>query len=193
MRRFVLVTALLALAFPRAQAQTTTWKIDSVHSEVDFTVRHMSVSNVHGRFGGVNGVIQLDQADMSKSSVQATIDVSSVDSGSAMRDADLKSANFFDTAHYSKATFASTSVTRQGNHLTVAGNLTLHGVTKPVVLDVEGPSTPVPGMDHKPHSGFSASATLKRTDFGVGTGFPASIVGDEIKLTVDLEVIKQSL
>ena len=191
MRRLVLATALWALAFPLAQAQTTTWKIDSVHSEVDFTVRHMSVSNVHGRFGGVNGVIQLDRDDMSKSSVQATIDVSSVDSGSAMRDADLKSANFFDTARYAKATFVSTGVTRQGNRLTVTGNLTLHGVTKPAVLDVEGPSTPVPGMDHKPHSGFSASTTLKRTDFGVGAGFPASIVGDEIKLTVDLEVIEE--
>lgn len=191
MRRFTLGTALLALAAPLAQAQTSTWKIDPVHSEVDFTVRHMNVSNVHGRFGGVNGTIQLDEADRSKWSVQATIDVSTVDTGVAMRDADLKSANFFDTAHFAKATFTSTSVAQTGSHLTVNGNLTLHGVTRPVVLEVEGPSTPVPGMDHKPHSGFSGSTTLKRTDFGVGTKFPASIVGDEIRLTVDLEVVKQ--
>ena len=81
---------------------------------------------------------------------------------------------------------------KNGNRLTVTGNFTLHGVTKPVVLDVEGPSGPVPGMmDHKPHSGFSATTTLSRSAFGIGTKYPPAIVGDEVKLTIDLEVVKQ--
>ena len=95
-------------------------------------------------------------------------------------------------AKFPTATFASTSVAKNGSGLTVTGNLTLHGVTKPVVLDVEGPSTPVAGMmDHKPHSGFTATTTLSRTAFGIGSKFPAAIVGDEVKLTIELEVIKQ--
>jgi polyisoprenoid-binding protein YceI len=191
MKRLALATSILALVAPLALAQSSTWKIDPAHSEVDFTVRHMSVSNVHGRIGNLNGTILLNEADTTKSSVQVTIDIATVDTGVAMRDADLKSANFFDTTQFSTATFTSTSVTKNGNSLTVTGNLSMHGVTKPVVLEVEGPSSPMPGMDHKPHSGFSASTTLKRTDFGIGSKFPPSIVGDEIKLTVDLEVVKQ--
>ena len=191
MRRLALAIGTLALAAPLALAQTSNWKIDPAHSEVDFTVRHMSVSNVRGHLGSLSGTILLNEADTTKSSVQVTIDVATVDTGVAMRDADLKSTNFFDTAHFPTATFTSTSVTKNGSNLAVTGNLTLHGVTKPVVLEVEGPSPPMPGMDHKPHSGFSASTTLKRTDFGIGSKFPPSIVGDEIKLTVDLEVVKQ--
>jgi polyisoprenoid-binding protein YceI len=83
-------------------------------------------------------------------------------------------------------------VTKNGSKLTVNGNLTLHGVTRPVVLDVEGPSTPVEGMtDHKPHSGFSASTTVSRTAFGIGNGFPSALIGDEIKLTIEVEIVKQ--
>jgi polyisoprenoid-binding protein YceI len=83
-------------------------------------------------------------------------------------------------------------VAKNGSKLTVNGNLTLHGVTLPVSLDVEGPSTPVEGaMDRKPHSGFTATTTLSRTAYGIGTGFPAAVVGDEVKLTIELEIIKQ--
>ncbi len=190
-KRLAFVTGILALAAPLALAQTSTWTIDPAHSEVDFTVRHMSVSNVHGRFGNLSGKILLDEADMTKSSVQVTIGVATVDTGVSMRDTDLKSANFFDVANFPSATFSSTSVEKNGSNLKVAGNLTLHGVTKPVVLDVEGPSGPMPGMDHKPHSGYSASTTISRIAFGVGSKFPAAMVGDEVKLTIDLEVVKQ--
>jgi len=191
MRHLALATGILSLVTPLSLAQSSTWKIDPVHSEMDFTVRHMSVSNVHGRFGNLKGAILLDQVDETRSSVRVDIDAASIDTGETMRDADLKSSNFFDTAHFPTATFTSTSVTKNGKNLAVSGNLTLHGVTRPVVLDVEGPSPPMPGMDHKPHSGFSASTTLKRTDFGIGTKFPPPIVGDEIKVTVDLEVVIQ--
>jgi polyisoprenoid-binding protein YceI len=191
MKRLAIMSGILALAAPLALAQTSTWTIDPAHSEVDFTVRHMSVSNVHGRFGNLAGKILLNEADMTKSSVQLTIGVATVDTGVPMRDADLKSANFFDTANFPGASFTSTSVEKNGGNLKVTGNLTLHGITKPVVLDVEGPSGPMPGMDHKPHSGYSATTTISRTAFGIGPKFPAAMVGDEIKLTIDLEVVKQ--
>ena len=191
MKRITLAATLLALAAPVAFAQTSTWAIDAAHSEVDFTVRHMSVSNIHGRFGGLKGTIVRNQTDPSKSTVSVTIDLNSVDTGVGPRDTDLKSSNFFDVAQFPTATFQSTSVSGTATHLKVNGNLTLHGITRPVELDVDGPSATVPGMDHKPHAGYSATTTIDRKDFGIGAKYPNSVVGDEIKLSIDLEVVEQ--
>lgn len=191
MKRSSLLAALVAVAAPLALAQTSTWVPDKAHSEVDFTVLHLSLSNVRGRFGNLGGTVTWNDADITKSTVNVTIDVSSVDSGVPQRDADLKGPNFFDVAQFPTATFVSTSVAKTGGGLTINGNLTLHGVTKPATLDVQGPTGPVPGMDHKPHSGFSATTTVKRTDFGLATKFPATIVGDDVKLTIDLDLAKQ--
>lgn len=191
MKRIPLAAALLTFAAPLMFAQSTTWKIDPAHSEVDFVVRHMSVSNVHGQFGGVMGTIIRNTSDLSKSSVSVTIDAASVDTGVGPRDTDLKSSNFFDVAQFPTATFQSTRVSGTATHMKVEGNLTLHGVTRPVELDVDGSSPTVPGMDHKPHSGYSATATINRKDFGVGPKYPDSVVGDQIKLTIDLEVVEQ--
>lgn len=192
MKRFVLLTGILALAAPMAVAQYSTWASDPAHSEVDFTIRHASVSNVHGRFGGVAATLVYNEADVTKSTVTATIDASTVDTGESPRDAYLKGDSFFDVAKFPTATFTSTNVAKSGNKLTVSGNFTLHGVTKPVVLDVDGPSTPVENvMDHKPHSGFTATTTISRTAFGIGTSFPSAMVGDEVKLTIELEIVKQ--
>jgi len=190
MKSLALVTGILALSAPLV-AQTSTWVLDKNHSEVDFKVRHMGVSYVHGRFGIADGKITFDEADATKSSVTVTIDVSSVDTGVAARDKDLKSDHFFDVATYPTATFVSTNVAKNGSDLTVIGNLTLHGVTKPVVLTVEGPTAPVPGMDHKPHSGYSATATIKRSDFGIAAKMPAAMVGDDIKLDIEVDAAKQ--
>jgi polyisoprenoid-binding protein YceI len=181
----------MALAAPFATAQTSTWAIDPMHSQIEFSVRHMTVSNVHGRFGNLKGNVTLNDADVTKSSVDVTIDVTSLDTGVAQRDGDVKGPGFFDTAKFPTATFTSTGVTKNGSNLTVSGNLTLHGVTRPVQLDVEGPSPPVTGMDKKPHSGFSATTTLNRKDFGVGVNVPATVVGEDIKLTIELEIAKQ--
>ena len=190
-KRLITLLALLALAAPLAFAQTSTWVPDKAHSEVDFTVLHMSLSNVRGHFGNIGGSVVLSP-DISKSSVNVTIDVGSVDTGVSARDNDLRSPNFFDVAQFPTATFISTSVTKSGaNHLTVAGNLTLHGVTKPVVLEVEGPTGPATGMDRRRHAGFAATTTISRTAFGIGTKYPPQIVGDEIKLTIDLDVAQQ--
>lgn len=191
MKRLAFVTGILALAAPLAMTQTSTWVIDKNHSEVDFTVRHLGISNVHGRFGIKEGQILFNEADATKSTVTVTIDTTSVDTGVAQRDNDLKSDHFFDVATYPTATFVSTNVAKNGDKLTVIGNLTLHGVTKPVVLDVEGPTAPVPGMDHKPHSGYSATTTLKRGDFGIAPKMPAAMLGDEIKLEIEVDAAKQ--
>jgi polyisoprenoid-binding protein YceI len=196
MKRLTFATAILALAAPLAMAQTSapisTWTSDAMHSEVDFSIRHLSISNVRGRFGNVAATLALNEANITRSTVTATIGTATVDTGEPARDADLKSANFFDVANFPTATFTSTHVVKNGSGLKVIGNLTLHGVTRPVVLDVEGPSGPVSGlMDHKPHRGFSATTTISRTAFGIGGKYPAAIVGDEVKLTIDLDVVKQ--
>jgi polyisoprenoid-binding protein YceI len=151
----------------------------------------MSLSNVRGHFGNIGGTILWNEADITKSTVNVTIDMTTLDTGVAPRDGDLKGANFFDVVQFPTASFVSTSVAKNGSVLTIAGNLTLHGVTKPVVLQVEGPTGPIPGMDKKPHSGFSAATTISRTAFGIATKYPAAVVGDEVKLTVDLDLAKQ--
>jgi polyisoprenoid-binding protein YceI len=191
MKRFAILSCILALAAPLAFAQTSTWVSDPNHSEVDFSITHMSISNVHGRFGNVAATLVLDQADVTKSTVTATIGVSTVDTGVDARNNHLKTPEFFDVANFPSATFTSTGVAQNGSNLTVSGNLTLHGVTRPVVLQVEGPTGPIEGMDHKPHSGYSASTTISRSAFGIGTKFPPSIVGDDVKLTIELDVARQ--
>ena len=189
MNRLTIVTGILALAAPLAFAQTSTWTSDPAHSEVDFSISHLTVSNVHGRFGHVTASIVYDEADLTKSTVNATIDVSGVDTGEDARNNHLKSPDFFDVAANPTATFTSTSVAKTDNGLIINGNLTLHGVTKPVVLHAEGPRGPAPGMDHKPHAGFSATTTVKRTDFGIGAKFPSTVVGEEVKLDIELEAL----
>ena len=191
MKRFALALGILGLAAPLVMAQASTWAVDPAHSEVDFSIRHMSISNVRGRFGTVKGTIVYDAADVAKSSVNVTIDVTSVDTGNSSRDNDLKTDAFFDVAKYPTATFASTSVAKNGSHFTVVGNLTLHGVTKPVTLDVSEPATGVNPMDHKMHSGYEATTTLNRFDFNIGSKYPTAILGQDVPLTIDLEAVQQ--
>jgi polyisoprenoid-binding protein YceI len=192
MKRLAATLGVLAMATPMmALAQTSTWVPDKAHSEVDFGILHMSLAKVRGRFGNIGGQIVWNDSDITKSTVNVTIDVNTVDTGVSTRDTDLKSAGIFDVAQFPTATFVSTSVAKTGSGLTVNGNLTLHGLTKPVVLQVEGPTGPVPGMDHKPHAGFSASTTISRTAFDIGTKYPAAVLGDDVQLTIDLDVVKQ--
>ncbi|MGC9159476.1 MAG: YceI family protein [Terracidiphilus sp.] len=194
MKSIALLTGILALAAPLAvaQAATTTWISDPAHSEVDFAIQHLTISTVHGRLGDVHATIRLNAADITKSTVTATIGTGTVDTGVAARDADLRSANFFDVAKDPEATFTSTSVASSAGGLTVHGNLTLHGATRPVVLAVQGPNGPIVSvLDHKVHAGYSATTTISRSAFGLGAKYPAALVGDEVKLTIDLDVVKQ--
>jgi polyisoprenoid-binding protein YceI len=192
MKRLALTIGALATLLPISSlAQTSTWTPDKAHSEVDFSILHMSLSKVHGRFGLSSGQISWNEADVTKSTVNMTIDVATVDTGVSPRDNDLKGASLFDVAQFPTATFVSTSVAKASNGLTVTGNLTLHGVTKPVTLQVQGPMGPIPGMDHKPHAGFSATTTISRTAFGVGAKYPAAVLGDDVQLSIELDVAKQ--
>jgi polyisoprenoid-binding protein YceI len=191
MKKFTVLAGVLSLAAPLAIAQTTTWVPDKNHSEVDFSILHLSLSKVHGRFGNIGGSIVMNEADITKSTVNVTIDVTTVDTGVAQRDSDLKGPNIFDVGQFPTATFVSTSVAKSGSGLTVMGNLTLHGVTKPVTLNVEGPTGPVQGMDKKPHAGFSATTTISRADFGIASKMPSAVLGDEVKLTIDVDAAKQ--
>ena len=191
MKKFSLLAGVLSLAAPLAMAQTSTWVPDKAHSEVDFSILHMSLSKVHGRFGNIGGTVVMNEADVTKSTVNITIDVSTVDTGVAPRDNDLKGPNIFDVAQFPTATFVSTSVAKSGAGLTVTGNLTLHGVTKPVTLAVEGPTGPVQGMDKKPHEGFSATTTISRSAFGIAAKMPSAVLGDEVQLTIDLDAARQ--
>jgi polyisoprenoid-binding protein YceI len=191
MKVLKLASLALALAAPLAMAQTSTWKSDPAHSEVDFTIKHLGVSNVHGRFGHVDATLVYDDKDITKSTVNATIDVAGLSTGETGRDNHLKTDSFFDVAKFATATFVSTSVAKGGSGLLVSGNLTIKGVTKPVVLDVEGPSAPVTGMDKKPHTGFTATTTIHRSDFGIGSSFPAAVLGEDVKIEVDLDAAKQ--
>ncbi len=191
MKRLAVVTAVLALTAPFALAQTTTWAPDPNHSEVDFTIRHLSLTNVRGRFGKTTGTIMYDAADISRSSVQMTIDVAGVDTGVTARDNDLKSANYFDVANFPTATFVSTGVSKNATGLTVAGNLTLHGVTKPVTLMVEPPTGPVNGMGNTRHMGFSATTTIDRTAFGIGANMPNAMLSTNVQLEIELDAMLQ--
>jgi polyisoprenoid-binding protein YceI len=191
MERVSVAVAVFLLVVPLATAQMSTWKSDPAHSEADFTIRHLSISDVHGRFGDVHATIDYDSADVTQSRVSATVDVGSVTTGEFGRDDEIKSADFFGVDSFPTATFNSTAVSKNGDGLWIRGNLTLHGITRQVVLNVSGPDKPVKGPDGKPCSGFSATTTIDRTAFDIGSAFPASIVGDQVKLVFNLKIIQQ--
>src|ERR1700689_5741938 len=155
---------LASIAGFRAVAQTETWYLDPPHSAAQFSVRHMGISTVRGAFTKVNGVV-VDSPDLSKASVNVTIDASSVDTRVEMRDKDLRSDHFFDVAKYPTITFQSKKVEAAGaGKLKVTGALTIHGVTRELVLDVDGPTPPIKDPKGNSHRGLSATATLSRAD-----------------------------
>jgi polyisoprenoid-binding protein YceI len=190
-----LVAATLIAVSASAAAAQTVWKIDPAHSQAAFAIRHMAISNVNGRFGNISGTIVLDSKDLAKSSVTATIDTTTVDTGVAQRDGHLKSPDFFDVAKFPAMTFASKSVVRSGDDYTITGDLTIHGVTKPVVLKLDAPDKEQLGSDNKLHRGFSATTTIHRQDFGlVWNGTLKSgdnMIGDDVKITLDIEAVKE--
>jgi polyisoprenoid-binding protein YceI len=174
-----------------AQAQTSAWTIDPAHSSVEFVVRHMSVSNVHGSLTGIKGTVLLDPKNIEKSSVSATIDTKTVNTGVDARDTHLKSPDFFDVANNPVIAFKSTGVSNVGGKLKLMGDLTINGMTKNVTLDLDGPAPEMKNQQGKPISGFSATGLLHRSDFKFGPKFPAAVVGEDIKFTIDIEMDKQ--
>ena len=187
-----MLASLLALA-PVLTLAADTWTIDPAHSQVGFAVKHLVVSTVRGDFGTYSGTIQLDEKDVASSTVEATIDVNSIDTGVADRDAHLKSPDFFDAANHPKITFKSTKVEKAGkDKLAVRGDLTLRGVTKPVTLDVVT-SPEVKGMSGEARRAFAATTKINRKDFGLAWNKAVEagpVVGDEIAIELDLQVVK---
>ncbi len=174
-----------------AGAQTSTWKIDPVHSGIEFQIKHLGVSSVRGSLSKPTGIIHLDDKDVTHSSVEATIDATSVNTNEPARDNHLKSPDFFNVAQFPTITFKSTSLSKVDGKLQMVGDLTLAGVTKPVTLTVDGPASPQKGMHGETVSGFSATGTLSRKDFNFGSKYSAPMLGDDVKFTIDIEMDKQ--
>jgi len=185
---FTLIAALAMAA--TAAAQAGTWQIDPNHTAAQFAVRHLGVSTVRGAFTKVSGSATYDPSDPSKTSLEATIDANSVDTRVEMRDNDLRSPRFFDVQKYSTITFHSKNVKVAGpGKLQITGDLTIHGVTKEVVLDVDGPTEPIKDpMGKGQRMGASATTKINRQDFGVSS--LSGLVGDEITITIDVEMTK---
>ncbi len=195
-RLSVLASAIvLTLGVGVGSAQVKDWKIDPAHSEADFAIKHMAISTVHGSFRGVSGDVRFDASNVGKSSVDAEIDVKTVNTGVDARDNHLKSPDFFDTAKFPTMTFKSTAVSKSGDGYKVAGDLTLHGVTKSVVLNLETPGKEQVGMDGKSiHRGFTATTTINRKDFGLTWNGSVksgdAVLADDIKIELDIEAVQ---
>jgi len=193
-RRLIGVTGVLALALA-GSARAETWSFDPVHSSINFSVQHMMLSNVTGEFDKFSGTISANGQDPSSIAIEATIDASSIDTHTEKRDNDLRSANFLDVAKYPTITFKSTKIESAGqNRWKVTGDLTLHGVTKPVVLDVTGP-TPEVNVMGAPHRAASATTTINRQDFGITFNKTLDnggmVVGNEVTVTINVDAAKK--
>ena len=172
-----------------AFAQTSNWQIDPAHANAQFKVTHLGISKVQGEFTNVTGTVQLDEADPTKSVVNATIDTATVYTRNESRDKDLKE-NFFEVTKYPTMTFVSKSITRGADgKLQITGDFTLHGVTKPVTFAVDGPTEAIKDPWGNQRRGASATATIHRSDFGI-TKYPG-VIGEEIAITLDIEFIKK--
>lgn len=188
--RSALGLLLAASALFPAFASAATWTIDPNHTAAHFSVRHLAVSNVRGEFGNVRGTISFDEQDPSKSSIEATIDATTVNTRVAARDSDLKSASFFDVEKFPTITFKSTRVRASGpNSFAVDGDLTIRGVTKPVTLQIEA-TPPVKDAKGNERRGAEATTKVNRKDFGV-SGASAS-VGDDVQITIDIEAVHKA-
>lgn len=176
-------------------AAVSTWKIDPVHSIAEFRVRHLMISNVRGQFTGVSGSLTYNEADPAQSKVEASIEVSTIDTRDSQRDTHLKSPDFFDAEAFPTLSFRSTRVSRRSDgKLTVSGPLTIHGVTKDADFAVEGPTAPVKDPWGNERIGIHASTKINRTDYGLN--FNAALetggvmVGEEVSITLELEFVK---
>jgi polyisoprenoid-binding protein YceI len=195
--RTTISAALAAVLAVSAAATTTTWQIDPQHTAAGFAVKHLMISTVRGQFKGVTGTVNWEDQDISKSTVDITIDANTVDTSEPKRDADLKSDKFFDVAKYSTITFKSKKIEQvSAGKLKITGDLTIHGVTKEAVLDVEGPTPPLKDPWGNTRVAANATTKINRQDFGVkwnanvdGGGV---VVGDDVAITIDLEMIKKA-
>lgn len=187
------LAAVLATSSP---ASATTWRIDPAHTAAGFAVKHLMISTVRGEFKGVNGSVAWDDQDVNKSTVDVTIDANTVDTSEPKRDADLKSTNFFDVAKYPTITFKSKKIEQvSAGKLKITGDLTIHGVTKEVVLDVEGPTGPIKDPWGNTRVALNATTAINRQDYGIKWNnrmdSGGAVVSDTVNINIDLEMTKQ--
>ena len=174
---------------------TVTWKLDPAHSSAEFKVKHMMISNVKGTFSGLSGTLTEDTADPARSRIEASVDISTINTGDAQRDAHLKSAEFFHHEQHPTMTFQSTKVEKKGEgEYAVTGDLTIHGASKQVTFAVEGPTAPAKDPWGNTRIGLSASTRINRKDFGLGWNAALEtggfLVGEEVQITLEAEFIK---
>lgn len=183
------VLVLTTLAFLGSAAAQERWQIDPSHSAAQFAVRHLGISTVRGQFNKMSGSAVFDPGNPGKTEIEAVIDPASIDTRIEMRDKDLRSAKYFDVATYPALTFKSTRVEAVGSgKLRVIGDLTMHGVTKEVTLNVDGPTQAANHGNGPARMGATATTKLNRRDFGINGG--ATVVSDEVEITLDLELVK---
>lgn len=186
--------AAAALAPALALAAPSTWEIDAAHSATGFAVKHLVVSTVRGQFAKTTGTLTLDEADVTKSVVSATVDAGTIDTRVADRDGHLKSPDFLDVAKYPTITFRSTRVEQAGDRLLVTGDLTLHGVTRPVTLEATL-SPQVKGMGGEARRAVTATGKISRKDFGLTWNKvieAGPVIGDEVTLALEVEAVRKS-
>jgi polyisoprenoid-binding protein YceI len=186
---------LAAIFSPALRAQAVSWRIDPLHSSAQFSVRHMMISTVRGQFGGVKGTLTYDPKNPAASSVEATIDCATVNTGTPKRDEELKTAEFFDVKRYPVMTFKSRKVAIAGpDKLRVTGDLTINAITRQVILEVDGPTPPVRDTEGRVKIGVSGQAKISRKEFGIlynpimETG--GVVVSDEVTINLEIELIR---
>jgi polyisoprenoid-binding protein YceI len=182
-----------ALATP--QTAVSTWNVDPAHSVAEFKVKHMMISNVKGQFAKISGVLTFDETDLTKSHIEASIEAASINTREEQRDAHLKSADFFHVEQHPTLSFKSTRITQKGDgELSVAGDLTIRGVTRPVVFAVEGPTPPAKDPWGNTRIGLSATTKINRKDYGLTWNAALEtggiLVGDEVTITLDVQFVK---
>jgi len=192
----VLAGVASGLSLPAAAASST-WQIDPAHSSAQFAIRHLGLSTVRGAFSKLSGTMQLDDQDITKSTIEVTIDVNTVDTREPDRDKDLRSERFFDVAHFPTMTFKSKKVEQVApGKLRVTGDLTIRGTTKEVVLDVDGLTAPTKDPWGNQRVAASATTKINRQDYGVKWNAKLDnggvVVGDDVNITIDVEMIQKS-
>jgi len=192
---FTLLLTWLVLTTP-VIADAATWQIDPDHSSLQFKVRHLTVSNVKGDFSKAKGVVTIDDQDITKLTVELTIDAASVNTGHAKRDEHLRGPDFFDVTQYPTITFVSKKATKAGmNKLKVIGNLTIHGTTKEITVDVEGPTPEVKDPWGNFRRGATATASINRRDFGLTWNKVLDsgglVVGEEVNIYIEVELVRK--
>ncbi|MBC8019016.1 MAG: polyisoprenoid-binding protein [Verrucomicrobia bacterium] len=195
MKRFMSLITVMLLSLPLS-AFASTWTLDPDHTAAQFKVRHLMISNVKGVFEKISGTLNLDDKDVTKSKVDVVIDIASVNTNIKKRDDHLRSADFFDAAKFPSMTFTSTKVEKNGtDKLKVTGSLTIKGVTRPVVLNVEGLTAEIKDPMGNVRRGASATTVVNRKDFGVNWNKTMDsggvVVGEEVSIQIEVEFIRK--